>query len=147
MSLILGFPQFIANSQVATVAAGNNILSSAGSISYSIGQIDYTNYDNSVKLYFGIQQVYDPFVIPIDLNIGISIWPNPVFTTLHIDVKSLDNLDFLFQIYSLDGKLMDAKQSFNKRTTFNVMHYAQATYVLLIRLSNKRLYKFMIIKN
>lgn len=147
MSLFLGFFQFVASSQVATVAAGASLANSAGSVSLSVGQIDYGSFGSSIILYWGIQQVYDPFMIPIDAKLGISVWPNPVFTSLHIDIKSNDLLDITYQLYAIDGKLMYTKQSSNNNTTINMMHFAQATYLLVVRLSDKRTFKFKIIKN
>lgn len=132
---------------MAVVSAGGNILSSSGSLTYSIGQIDYTSIGGSfVVLYLGVQQVYDPFVTSIDENTDISIWPNPVSTNLNIDIKSVNNLGILYQLYTIDGKLLVSKQSADNRTTISMMNFAQGTYVLLVKYSNKRTLKFKIIK-
>jgi hypothetical protein len=90
--------------------------------------------------------VYDPYVTSIDENTDISIWPNPVATTLNIEVKSIKNLGILYQLYTIDGKLLESKQSADNRTTLNMMHYAQGTYVLMVRYADKRTLKFKIIK-
>lgn len=148
LSLFLGLIHPIIHSQVAVVSVGGNILSSTGSVSYTIGQIDYTSIPGSfVALYLGVQQVYDPYVTSIDENTDISIWPNPVSNNLNIDVKSINNLGMLFQLYTIDGKLLISKQSADTRTTISMMSYAQGTYVLMVRYSNKRTLKFKIIKN
>ncbi len=132
---------------MAVVSVGGSVLTSSGSINYTIGQIDYTSIHGSfVVLYLGIQQVYDPYVTSIDENTDISIWPNPVATTLNIEVKSIKNLGILYQLYTIDGKLLESKQSADKRTTLNMMQYAQGTYVLMVRYADKRTLKFKIIK-
>jgi hypothetical protein len=142
----LGSIQLIALSQVAVVSAGGNILSSAGSVNYTIGQITYSSFGGYVVLYLGVQQVYDPYLVAIDENTDISIWPNPVSSTLNIDIKSINNLGILYQLYTIDGKLLVSKQSSNSRTTINMINYAQANYVLMVRYSDKRTLKFKIIK-
>ncbi len=147
MSSFLGFFQFVASSQIATIAAGANVISIGGTVSFSVGQIDYGSFGSSTTLYLGVQQVYDPFMIPIDAKLGISVWPNPVFTSLNIEIKSIEKLDITYQLYAMDGKLMDAKKSSNINTTINMMHYAQAIYLLLIRFPDKSTIKFKIIKN
>ena len=132
---------------MAVVSAGGNILSSSGSISYTVGQINYTSIPGSfVVVYLGVQQVYDPYITSIDANTDISIWPNPVSTTLYIDVKSINNLGMLYQIYTIDGKLLVSKQSSDSRTAINMLYYRQGIYVLMVRYSNKKTLKFKIIK-
>jgi hypothetical protein len=132
---------------VAVVSVGNNILSSSGSITYSVGQIDFTSIHGAYTvLYLGVQQVYDPFVNIIDDSTGISLWPNPVSSTLKIEVKSTKNLGVLYQIYTIDGKLMISKQSSDNITSISMAHLPQGTYVLMVRYSDKRTLKFKIIK-
>jgi hypothetical protein len=132
---------------VAVVSVGGNILTTSGSVNYTVGQIDYTSIPGSfIVLYLGIQQVYDPFVTSIDANTDFSIWPNPVSTTLNIDVKSVNNLGILYQLYTIDGKLLDSKQSSNSHVILNMMNYMQGTYVLMVKYSDKRTLKFKIIK-
>ncbi len=148
MSLILGSIYFTGSAQVSVVSGGGNILTSSGSVSYTIGQIEYTSIPGLfVVLYLGVQQVYDPYMVSVDETTDISIWPNPVSTTLNIEVKSIKNLGFLYQLYTIDGKLLLSKQSSDNRTSINVMNYAQATYVLMVQYANKKTLKFKIIKN
>ena len=148
MSLILGSIYFTGFAQVSVVSGGGNILTSSGSVSYTIGQIEYTSIPGLfVVLYLGVQQVYDPYMVSVDETTDISIWPNPVSTTLNIEVKSIKNLGFLYQLYTIDGKLLLSKQSSDNRTSINVMNYAQATYVLMVQYANKKTLKFKIIKN
>jgi hypothetical protein len=143
----LGLIHLIGTSQVSVISVGGNILSSSGTISYSVGQIDYASISGYFTvLYLGVQQVYDPFVNIIDDSTGISLWPNPVFSTLHIEVKSIKNLGILYQIYTIDGKLMISKQSSDNITTISMNHLLQGTYVLMVRYSDKRTLKFKIIK-
>jgi hypothetical protein len=133
---------------VAVVSAGGNLLSNTGSVSFSVGQINYTTIPGSfVVLFLGVQQVYDPYVMLIDDSTSISIWPNPVTTNLNIDVKSINNIGILYQLYTIDGKLLESKQSSNKLNTISMIHYAQAIYVLMVRYSDKRTLKFKVIKN
>jgi hypothetical protein len=133
---------------VAVVSAGGNLLSNTGSVSFSVGQINYTTIPGSfVVLFLGVQQVYDPYVMLIDDSTSISIWPNPVTTNLNIDVKSINNIGILYQLYTIDGKLLESKQSSNKFNTISMIHYAQAIYVLMVRYSDKRTLKFKVIKN
>jgi hypothetical protein len=143
----LGSIHLIAHSQVAVVSVGGNILSSSGTISYSVGQIDYTNIRGYFTvLYLGVQQVYDPYLNIIDDSTGISLWPNPVFSNLHIEVTSTKNLGIIYQIYSIDGKLMISKQSSDNITSISMNHLPQGTYVLMVRYSDKRTLIFKIIK-
>ena len=81
------------NAQQGITASGSTIISSTGTISYSIGQVDYisTPIANSGSLTQGLQQVFNELPFTYIANLGrstsITVWPNPVVDYLNIKIN------------------------------------------------------------
>ena len=97
--------------QEAVTAAGGDATGSGGSVSYSIGQIDYiTNTGTGGTVTQGVQQPYEFFIVGIDdkkdISVELSVYPNPAVSTvnLRIDNQNLENISF--QLYDMNEKLI-----------------------------------------
>lgn len=151
--LFLGFGLFRLQAQEALSTVGGNASGSEGSVSYTIGQIAYTtNIAISGSVAQGVQQPFDISIIlgedestPVDLL--LSVYPNPVtdFIQLKVDQKQLTG--FSYQLLTMQGKLLEAKQITEFITGINMCNLLTATYFLKIKLDNKTVRTFKIVKN
>lgn len=139
-----------ANAQRATVASGGNASGSGGSVSYTVGQIDYsTNTGSTGSGMQGVQQPYEISTIGINdivIDLNISAFPNPSndFLTLKYENYKLENTGY--QLYDSDGKLIESKMLINNQTTITMSQLIPAIYFLKVTTETKELKVFKIIK-
>ena len=138
--------------QEAVAAAGGEATGSGGSVSYSIGQIDYiTNTGTGGTVTQGVQQPYEFFIVGIDdkkdISVELSVYPNPAVSTvnLRIDNQNLENISF--QLYDMNEKLILNKKVSGNVTSIQMEKLASATYFLKVSDNKKVVKTFKIIKN
>ena len=144
---LFGFSFTSVQSQKAVVVSGSNILSSSGTVSYSIGQIDYISTGTDITVSQGMQQVYGKLEALIDSNISVTVWPNPVFNNLNIQVSDINGTGITCQLFTIDGQFLESRIVKENCLNINMAHYAGATYILLVAHLSKKAKSFKIIKN
>ena len=87
--------------QQGTTATGGEASGAGGTLSYSVGQVSYTNITNSNGyINEGVQQPYEFFTVGISTNNNITLsysaYPNPTASTVNLKVEntSLENLSY-----------------------------------------------------
>ncbi|MBP7477374.1 MAG: T9SS type A sorting domain-containing protein [Chitinophagales bacterium] len=123
--------------QQGTVSAGGDGNSNNGSISYSIGQVDYTNSSSSDGSFnLGIQQPYDIFPLEIEnlesIN-SISIYPNPVDDQLIVKLVNLEGEDVKYEIFDLKGLLIKTDILESSTQFIDMSIFPSAVYFLSIK--------------
>jgi hypothetical protein len=137
------------HAQSNTVATGDEGAGSGGTISYSIGQIDYTQFNGpggSINL--GVQQTYAIEEIN-DLDelgdqIYISVGPNPSVDWLTISSSS--DIEFSYFVIDGSGKLVTDVLSLHKSQQINMQLWSSGMYILNIAHANKTVKQIKIIK-
>ena len=149
---LLGFGLTELQAQEAVTAAGGDATGSGGTVSYTIGQIDYTtNTGTGGTVTQGVQQPYEFFILGIDdkkdISVKLSVYPNPAVSTvnLRIDNQNLENLSF--QLYDVNQKLILNQKVSNTETSIPMEKLASATYFLKVSDNKKVVKTFKIIKN
>lgn len=142
--LFIGLKSFAQNN---TIASGNSVSNSNGSISYSIGQIDYLNVNNqNGNLNQGIQQPFEIFNIT-SLNsiegLNVSIFPNPTTSLINIESK-YQNLSI--KISDISGEILEQKNNFSDKI-ISFENYSQGIYILTITNKDNKISNYKIIKN
>ena len=144
------------HAQEVIPASGGNASGSGGTVSYTVGQMVYsTNSGINGSMAEGVQQ---PFEISEVIGIKeakinnpeISVFPNPTndFLTLKIDVSTPLNIRFLYyQIYDINGKLLESKKLADYETTISTANLVSGIYFLKITDENKEIKTFKIVKN
>ena len=144
------------HAQEVIPASGGNASGSGGTVSYTVSQIVYsTNSGINGSIAEGVQQ---PFEISEIIGIKeakinnpeISVFPNPTndFLTLKIDVSTPLNIRFLYyQIYDINGKLLESKKLADYETTISTANLVSGIYFLKITDENKEIKTFKIVKN
>lgn len=140
----------LVSAQKAISSAGANVASISGNMSFSVGQIDYTNTGNAATISQGVLQVYNrlpiTYVFNIDNSNTIQAWPNPVSTNLFIKIDGKPVADVSYQVLDLNGQLVENNRIVSSNTIINMLKYPAGIYVVNIFYSNKKTVGFKIIK-
>ncbi|MGV7107241.1 T9SS type A sorting domain-containing protein [Flavobacterium sp. U410] len=150
-SLLTGFCVLAINiilAQENSVSAGGETIGSGGSSSYSIGQTNYAfQTDGNINIIEGVQQPYEISVLEIkDFGLieNISVFPNPTTQFVTISIQEFEGLEF--QLFDINGRLIQSGKLSNSKTTINVSQLPQATFLLNILKNNSIGNTFKIIK-
>jgi hypothetical protein len=146
--LLLGLGELYA--QESPTTAGGEATGTGGTASYSVGQVVYTAATGTNgSLAQGVQQPYE-----ISTTVGIketaitlelSVYPNP--TTDYLTLKVEDNTELNYQLYDLQGKVIENKKVSSTRTSINVENLPNAIYFLNVVKNNQVVKTFKVIKN
>lgn len=145
------FSGFILNAQNNTVAAGGDAAGSSGSVSFSVGQIDYTNVSTANgSISQGVQQPYEILIVSAEeikgLALSLKVFPNP---TSNIITLSADNVseEMNYQVFDVQGKVIFNGIINNAETLFDFTELAQGSYLLKVSKNHREIQVFKIIKN
>jgi Secretion system C-terminal sorting domain len=148
--LLLGVLQLHAQETVAT--SGGNATGSNGNVSYTLGQTFFVTQSGTTGTV--AQGVHQPFEIQtvlgmdnFNINLLLSVFPNPTTNSLQLDIKELDLNNLKYQMYDLTGKLIYNEKIVAESTTIKMEQLQAAIYVLKVVDNNKELKTFKIVKN
>jgi len=140
-----------AQAQQSANAAGGDATGSGGSVAYSLGQVVYTaNNSPSGTVSQGVQQAYEIFLIGInetELNISLSVFPNPTSDYLTIKVQNYNNEALSYNFIDEQGKLVLNEQITTHDTHVAMSTIARGAYFINVLQANKKIQTFKIIKN
>ncbi len=138
--------------QQGTTATGGEASGAGGIVSYSVGQISYSNITNSNGyINEGVQQPYEFFTVGISTNNNITLsytaYPNPTAAKINLKVEntSLENLSY--QLYDISGKLLLNQKITSNISSIQMVSFASANYFLKVTDNNKVVQTIKIIKN
>jgi len=148
------FAHSLVSAQESVNAAGGNASGSGGSVSYSVGQVAYqTHTGTNGSITQGVQQPYEISVITAveeakDINLLVSVYPNPAtdYLQLKVDGSMYSVMSMSFQLYDMNGKLLQTKKLTEAETQIDMSSYATATYFLKVITESKAIKEFKIIK-
>lgn len=144
------FFNYSINAQESINAAGGEASGSGGSAAYSIGQVVYTsNTSLNGTSEQGVQHAYEIYSVGIketEINIFLSVFPNPTFGNLELKIENEPLVDLNFVLYDALGKLIESKKITKTIETYSMQQLPGATYFLSVRKHNIELKLFKIIK-
>lgn len=149
---LLGFGLTGIQAQESINAIGGNASGTGGSVSYSVGQVAYqTHTGANGSVAEGVQQPYEISVVTgieeaKGINLSVTAYPNPTtdYLTLRIDEFDISNLSY--QLYDMNGKLLQNEKITNNQTSIVMSNLVPATYLVNVTQSNKAIKTFKIIK-
>lgn len=139
--------------QDAIPVSGGNANGSGGSVSYSIGQVVYTsNAGTNGSVSQGVQQPFEISEITAiseatGINLTVSVYPNPTTDFLMLSISDFEISNLSYQLYDLNGKLLETKNIDNNQISILISNLVPATYFLKVIQSKKEIKTFKIIKN
>lgn len=140
--------------QESVNVTGGDALGSGGTVAYSIGQVVYTTNIGSVdggRAAQGVQHAYEIYTMGIKeamLDISLSVFPNPTADNLTLQIRDYQNERLTYQLYDMQGKLLNNGQVVAKQTQINTASLPSATYFInVVNQGNKKVQSFKIIKD
>ena len=151
--LFLGLGLTGLQAQESVNATGGDALGSGGSASYSVGQVVYTtNTGTNGSVAQGVQQAFEISVVTgleeaKGINLSVSAYPNPTTDYLTLEVKDVELLNLHFQMYDMNGKLLQNEKITGNQTSIVMSNLVPANYFVKVIQGNKKVKTFKIIKN
>ncbi|HYG49585.1 MAG TPA: T9SS type A sorting domain-containing protein [Flavobacteriales bacterium] len=123
----------------------------AGTVSYSVGQVAYTYIQSAAhNANQGVQQPYEFFTLLISESVytfDATVFPNPSSNDVLLEIKEPFRKGMSCSLYDEQGKLI-ASQSINaSKTIIPTSQLANATYLLEVKLNDRKITGFKIIKH
>ncbi len=148
--MFYGILQF--HAQQGPVASGGDGSGIGGSISFSIGQIDYRNNAGSGgAISQGLQQPYEIFVVSgieeKGIELTMSVYPNPTADFVFLNIENFWGQSMTFGLYDLQGKLIEKQKINRSQTSIPMVELANAIYFIKVFNNSNELKTFKIIKN
>ena len=151
--LLLGLGLTGLQAQESVNATGGNASGSGGSISYSVGQVAYqTHTGTNGSVAQGVQQAYEISVITAieqakGISLSVTAYPNPTTDYLTLEVKDFEFSTLSFQLYDMNGKLLQSEKITGNQTSILTSNLLPASYFIKVIQGNKEVKTFKIIKN
>jgi len=142
---------FHISAQKAVLATGSNATGSNGSLSYSVGQIDYYNKGSNSQVMEGVQQAYEIITLSTtetsaaDRN-DILLYPNPFKDFVFLDFTTNDYKNSEYQLFDSSGKLLKEEKIKDSKSEFNFSSLPSAMYIIRVNKDGKNIKTFKIIK-
>ncbi len=150
--LLLGLGLTGLYGQESINTTGGNASGSGGSVSYSAGQVVHqTNTGTNGSVAQGVQQPYEISVITgvevaKSINISVTAYPNPTTEYLTLIIGKFEISNLLYQLFDMNGKLLQTEKITDNQTSITMGKYASATYLVKVIQENKEIKTFKIVK-
>ncbi len=137
--------------QTAFPATGGNATGSNGSVSYTVGQVTYNNYQSAAGIVSeGVQQPYEILTIGTDdakgVSLAYSVHPNPTYGLLKLKLEKIASDDLWYRLYDMNSKLLFSNKIDATEMDIPMGNFVPATYMLKIIDNQKEVKTFKIIK-
>lgn len=146
------FFHLLVTAQQGAVSAGASASGTSGSVSYTIGQVDYTTATGGgVSITEGVNQPYEISIITGAENTSIqlhySVYPNPSrdHVTLLLENVSTDALSY--SLSTIQGKQLLLQKIENPSTVIPMEELANGIYFIRLFNNNEEIKSFKVIKN
>lgn len=148
---LFGFLGYMGFAQSNTMASGSTILNSQGSISFSIGQVVYTEISGAAgSANQGVQQPYEIYELeksdPISVKFDATIYPNPTAGDLIIKLVADNPKDFSYVLFDLQGRMLLEGKISSLETSLSLERFPTATYILKVLATDTSFKNFKIVK-
>lgn len=150
--LLLGLIYGTTYCQSTTLSSGGLAYGSNGSVSYSIGQIIHeSQFGKDGKVSQGIQQPFEISQVlgnhpTPGINLLMSVFPNPATEILSLQVEEYFLEELSYSFFDSNGRILDEKKILNRQTSINLTGLPSSIYFLKVKIKNKEIKNFKIIK-
>lgn len=139
-------------SQSNTVASGGNGAGTGGTISYTIGQIDYISTTGSNgSSNQGVQQPIEFFqtnsIGEIGDEIQLSLGPNPTFDNITLFYENSENVNLHYELFDVNGKIIITSTQLKNENLIQLRELQTGNYFLKVSRENNEIKTFKIIKH
>ncbi len=135
--------------QDGIVTAGGNATGAGGSVSYSIGQVDYITATGSGGTSSqGIEQPNEIFVsgiIQTYIDMYASVYPNPFTEYIILSFKNMDMRGLNYTLYDVQGKMISQNKLAGEETNINMKELSSGIYFIKV-MNDEEVKTFKLIK-
>jgi hypothetical protein len=151
LTIILFLMQLALFAQNNTVTAGATAIGTNGSLTYTIGQINYqTNNGSNGTISQGVQQAFEIVTLSTNdvpqIQLTVIIYPNPTVQNVTLFIKDFELTNLKFQLFDIQGRIISNGKITQNETEIEMTSLASAQYFLKISDSNSEIKTFKIIK-
>jgi hypothetical protein len=141
----------VSRAQQSINASSGNGSGLGGSISYTVGQIDYVSVTGaSGSITQGVQQPFEIMVLGNNeypaIQLEAVVFPNPTTENVNLIISNflLENLEF--ELYDTTGKAISHQKITANETVISFVNLSVGHYFISVNQNNKKLKTFKIIK-
>ena len=151
--LLLGLGLTGLQAQESVNATGGDASGSGGTVSYSVGQVVYTNNTGTNgSVAQGVQQAFEISVVTgieeaKGINLSVSAYPNPTTDYLTLSISEFEISNLTYQLYDISGKLLQSEKITGNQTNIVMSNLVPANYFVKVIAGNQLIKEFKIIKN
>lgn len=140
-----------AQAQKAVIPVGGYASGAGGTVSYTVGQIDYNSATGTNgKSNQGVQQPHEILIVGLDQypgsDIQLSVYPNPTLSDVTLSVKNLKITNLKYQIFDANGTLLSNEKLNGENTRISLNDLSAGTYILKVIEKDSEINAFKIIK-
>ena len=151
LTMVLFCATQLVNAQETIPVSGGEATGAGGTVSYTIGQLIYTNPTTAAgSLNQGIQQSIEFVTLSnpelTTVNLKAVTYPNPTtdYVMLNITDNGLTNLSY--NLIDVQGRVLSNEQISDSDTQISMKKFSIGMYVLKVNQNNNELKTFKIIK-
>jgi hypothetical protein len=139
--------------QQATVTAGGEASGTGGTVSFSVGQVDYSNATGtSGDINQGVQQPFEISVIngktENTIALSASVFPNPALNnSVTLNVTKGASQDLYYCMFNANGTQIKKENITSDKTTINMAGVENGIYIVKVYDLSSELKSFKLIKN
>ena len=149
-SLLLAFLilyPFFSNAQSGVVVSGKNIESTSGSLSYTVGDIFYTQKGLGISIKEGLQQSYVINELSTKFTLRVSLYPNPTNDLVHFKVENLNYKNLSFRLYDITGRLITTGRIINDQSVLSLKNLSDNIFIVKVIRGEQEEHSFKILKS
>jgi Secretion system C-terminal sorting domain len=141
------------HAQQTVLPSGSNSSGSGGSVSYSIGQVNYNiNTSSNGSVAEGVQQPYEISVISAikeynKITLQCLAFPNPTKDILYLVIENYETNNLSYQLIDINGQLIKNNKIEAMNTSISMQDLVSSTYILKVMQGAIEINTFKIIKN
>jgi hypothetical protein len=149
---VLSFATQLVNAQETIPVSGGEATGAGGEVSYTIGQLVYTNPTTAAgSLNQGIQQAFEFVTLSNPALTAVTLkavtYPNPTTEFIILSLKDGNLTGVSYAMYDLLGRFVSKGAVTQAETKIAMKNLPIGTYVLKVDQNNQALKTFKIIKN
>lgn len=150
--LVSGYMDILAQSTVS--ATGGNGTGSGGSVSYTIGQVAYTNLSAETgSISLGVQQPNLFLTVgmeEVDITLSASLYPNPANTSTSLKLESQNELtangELAYNLFDMNGKLLQQQPISSVLTIIPMDQLTNGVYIIQVTRNKIEVKSFKVFK-
>lgn len=141
------------NAQNAIPASGGNAAGTGGSVSYTVGQVVYSQVSGTNGIITqGVQQPFEISVVTAikeadGITLEMIVYPNPATDFIRLRIVNFEIENLVYRLYDITGSMLKTDEVDVEETTISMQDLRPSTYFLKIIQGTKDIKTFKLIKN